>query len=291
MKPLHFWCFKVLPLVYDNSLSYYEQLCKLTVTVNEIIGQIDGLDDIIAEIQKSLQELEEGRDQLKAEIQAMLDAMQKQVDGFQDDIDQAIEDMQAEIEKNLQQFMSLIIQMEQLVSDYQTALKAYVDKNNTEMWNKLVNYVDSKTYDSLGVGFNPVYGKTDTVKQSMLDTYVFDSFGIPANYLKALHLTAKELQDMNIPASEWDTKARVWLWFWWTKKNHIFDMANPWTGAMDDPRHVLTTLFAMHQEGVTAKELQDANITVEELDDSQTTAYDFGWSRGWFEALRPNTDS
>lgn len=32
-----FWCQKVLPLVYDDSLSYYEVLCKVRDKMNEII--------------------------------------------------------------------------------------------------------------------------------------------------------------------------------------------------------------------------------------------------------------
>lgn len=53
VKPLHhfrFWCQKVLPLVYDDSLSYYEVLCKvvnyinnLIATNNEIIKYVDEL--------------------------------------------------------------------------------------------------------------------------------------------------------------------------------------------------------------------------------------------------------
>ena len=34
-----FWCYKVLPLVYDNSLSYYEVLCKVVDYINELIEQ------------------------------------------------------------------------------------------------------------------------------------------------------------------------------------------------------------------------------------------------------------
>lgn len=33
-----FWCQKVLPLVYDDSLSYYEVLCKVAAKLNEVIG-------------------------------------------------------------------------------------------------------------------------------------------------------------------------------------------------------------------------------------------------------------
>lgn len=52
--PFHFYCQKVLPAVYDDSLSYYEVLCKLTDTVNKFIsaGNTD-----IEDLQKAYQEL------------------------------------------------------------------------------------------------------------------------------------------------------------------------------------------------------------------------------------------
>lgn len=40
VRPLFFWSQKVLPLVYDDSLSYYEVLCKVTSKINELIGYI-----------------------------------------------------------------------------------------------------------------------------------------------------------------------------------------------------------------------------------------------------------
>ena len=33
------WCYKVLPLVYDESLSYYEILCKVVNYINNLIDQ------------------------------------------------------------------------------------------------------------------------------------------------------------------------------------------------------------------------------------------------------------
>lgn len=54
-----FWCFKVLPLVYDDSLSYYEVLCKVVKYINEliesdkeIVGEIDKLKDDMATVQE-----------------------------------------------------------------------------------------------------------------------------------------------------------------------------------------------------------------------------------------------
>ena len=38
--PLRFWCQKVLPLVYDDSLSYYELLNKVVVYLNNTITDV-----------------------------------------------------------------------------------------------------------------------------------------------------------------------------------------------------------------------------------------------------------
>ena len=35
IEKLKFWCQSVLPLVYDNSLSYYEVLCKVVEILSD----------------------------------------------------------------------------------------------------------------------------------------------------------------------------------------------------------------------------------------------------------------
>ena len=53
------WCYKVLPLVYDDSLSYYELLCKVISKLNEIIDSENATGETIVSIQKALQEVQE----------------------------------------------------------------------------------------------------------------------------------------------------------------------------------------------------------------------------------------
>lgn len=62
IKPLphfRFWCQKVIPLVYDDSLSYYEVLCKvvhyinkLIDTDNEIITDLNALKEELNQVQE-----------------------------------------------------------------------------------------------------------------------------------------------------------------------------------------------------------------------------------------------
>ena len=43
IEGFNFWCQKVLPLVYDDSLSYYEVLCKIQSKLNEVINNQNNL--------------------------------------------------------------------------------------------------------------------------------------------------------------------------------------------------------------------------------------------------------
>ena len=54
LKTFRFWCQKVLPLVYDNSLSYYETLCKIVDYINDLIAQDKVFSDDIQGLQNDL---------------------------------------------------------------------------------------------------------------------------------------------------------------------------------------------------------------------------------------------
>lgn len=54
-----FWCQKVLPLVYDDSLSYYELLCKVVQYLNDVIENVDGLHDDIVALTDAYNQLQE----------------------------------------------------------------------------------------------------------------------------------------------------------------------------------------------------------------------------------------
>ena len=43
-------CYKVLPLIFDEALSYYEVLCKIKDTVNDLIDQVSEMDDDVSDL-------------------------------------------------------------------------------------------------------------------------------------------------------------------------------------------------------------------------------------------------
>lgn len=65
LKHFKFWCYKVLPLVYDNSLSYYEVLCKVVDYINHLIDdhklyaqELESAEQAIAELQNWVNEFD-----------------------------------------------------------------------------------------------------------------------------------------------------------------------------------------------------------------------------------------
>ena len=63
-----FWCQKVLPLVYDDSLSYYEVLCKLTEYINLIIDNQDYFKSQLDEFGLTIEQLQKDIDYLMDEL-------------------------------------------------------------------------------------------------------------------------------------------------------------------------------------------------------------------------------
>lgn len=57
ISPFIFWCQKVMPAILDDSLSYYECLCKLTAKLNETINVVNSVQQSQSALQNSFNEL------------------------------------------------------------------------------------------------------------------------------------------------------------------------------------------------------------------------------------------
>ena len=68
MKQFKFWCQKVLPCVYDESLSYYELLCKVVDYINQLVANDKVIQEYIENWDTDLQEIYDMLDDLQAEI-------------------------------------------------------------------------------------------------------------------------------------------------------------------------------------------------------------------------------
>lgn len=72
IKKFRFWCQKVLPLVYDDSLSYYEVLCKVVEYINNLIATDNEIFASIDEMKNDIKTLREWVDNFDANVEKTL---------------------------------------------------------------------------------------------------------------------------------------------------------------------------------------------------------------------------
>ena len=59
LQPFRYWCQKVLPLVYDDSLSYYELLCKVVDYLNKTMEDVTNMDTDMTNLLNAYNQLQE----------------------------------------------------------------------------------------------------------------------------------------------------------------------------------------------------------------------------------------
>ena len=87
VKTFKFYAHKVMPLVYDDSLSYYEFLCKVLQKLNEVISSNNQQNEVLEDFDREINEWELETDELfqqyKAQIDAKIEKMETAVMGMQ----------------------------------------------------------------------------------------------------------------------------------------------------------------------------------------------------------------
>ena len=138
-KPI---CHKVLPLVYDDALSYYEVLCRYTEKLNEVIDLCNSLSDEILEqayayTDSKIAETFEEVDRKIAELEQLIrdttadfnELVRQTVETFNGLID----DLQAQYQRFTQYVNTQLNTMDRKVDDLDTKIDNSVTALRTEM--------------------------------------------------------------------------------------------------------------------------------------------------------------
>lgn len=100
---LRFWCQKVLPAVYDQSLSYYEVLCKLAAFLNKMVEELEKMQDNIDALHKAYKELQ---DWVNAEIARFEAHMEQHFDDLTQELWNRFEEYKNNTNTTLQQWFN-----------------------------------------------------------------------------------------------------------------------------------------------------------------------------------------
>lgn len=147
---LKYWCNKILPLVYDDSLSYYETLCKTSAKLNEVIDSTNGLlaawNTYKNDIDKAFGEYTAGLDKKFADLTDKIDADFLR---YKDVVNSEILDEFAQQERRLKA-------QDDKISAQDTQITAISDKVNTFIaeYNKTIAEIPTMVVDAVNAWLN-----------------------------------------------------------------------------------------------------------------------------------------
>jgi hypothetical protein len=254
IKKMKFWCQKVLPLVYDNSLSYYEVLCKFLEKLNEVIELYNNItDDFESLVDKKIAEF-------KIYVDEQNNIQDDNLNAYKDEVSKNFDDVYDKISLEVNRLYAYINNLDNTLRIWVTgeinALKKYIDD---AILGKIMIYDPTIGYKNpLDVVINHVY---DALRYYGITCYQFD----------AAKWTAQRYDNTHITALKFDTLSKqiigkIYEWY-------VFDYV---TGTYDTVQRVLYRLFqTVRPNAITTNTFDTRANTADEFDVLRVTAFNF----------------
>ena len=299
--PIRFHCYKVLPLVYDESLSYYEQLCKILYSLNDTIKAVTDIQTAIKDIGGNVTELTE-----------KVNAMVSEIDAFEKNVNDTLQIINETIENYDVRFNNLEAELTKEIQDNVKALKDYIDAtlgnieadvreiierelqliydNIDKLESELKAEIESeikKLIDNIpdltNVNVvNPVTGKLSKVQVALDDLFMNTRYNaLTIDEFNHLHLSVDECNKLMYRSAFRGWSVITWL----TEAKELFDkslkhrMANAVTGVWQDFKKSIEENTDMLRicGCLTVEEFGALNMTVNGFNDVGATCYELAW--------------
>ena len=190
IKTFRFYCQKILPLVYDDSLSYIETLCKVSSKLNEVIDDYNELIDyyntlpqLLEQITDKLSELDDFFDtinrwfaELDARLTAKVDEKLAKVDEELAKSLELIEHEMAELEAKVNvEIERLKSELTQVINSQLAVFRTELElsENNTKAWTEArLNEFLAELPDVQNIlVYNMITGKLEPVQDVIASMY------------------------------------------------------------------------------------------------------------------------
>lgn len=305
----------VLPTVYDECLSYYEQLRKLTECIKALAEDLEsGENDILDNAKKytdsKFSKVENDFTDFKTYVdlqnKTFYDSVNQKLAENKNLLDSEIKEMQKEI-KSFIDFINLeVANLNGSISDlYMQIVNIKSDENRRfdEIEKRLLKIIEDSISAKNGnyiIVRNPITGKVEKLNDVLQQFYNFYIVigGITAKQYDDMEIEALEFDNEKITASQFDTKA-YFLFFDRVKLNPIYQtitavkkglenkllvvenksyMLSPFDGIKTLVSDVVQKLSNFHKNFLSASEYDAKNLTASDYDNMQLTAYNYDWN-------------
>lgn len=279
----------ILPLTFDDSLTYYEQMLNLYNVVNkcyedvkeikidveEIVGKI--VDEKTATIIKNCNEYTDNKIE---NVQNELKQLAIQLDNFNKKISDQYIKITGETDRKIERLQANINNVSESVMILSNIVKDILetqDETYTKMYLKLVDAINDYMYElSLNVYcWNPVDKNYTTFEKALNDVYDYSRYGsYTAKEYSERHLTAEEYDKKKVNAKKYATNIKH---FWFIDK--FLNFFSGFTGKLGReylPIQSLTDWVKPYP--LTSEKYDNKKITAKNYDDYDITAYNYDFN-------------
>lgn len=302
--PIRFHCYKVLPLVYDESLSYYEQVCKIANSLNDTIKAVNDLNTAVSDLT--------GLSERVTELQNSMVAFENDVNGILQNMNVTLAQYDERFNEYDSRFNDLEAELIKAINNNVKALKDYIDETlagigdevkiivekeiqiaydnfdkmtqevrvefETQIRNLIASIPDLTTIEVV----NPVTGTLTKVQIALDDLFMNTRYNaLTVNEYNHLHLTVNDVNTL-----EYHSAFNGWsIITWLTEAKELFDkslkhrMVNPITGAWEDfKKNIELNTGLLRVCGcLTVQEFGALNIIVDEFNEIGATCEQLAW--------------
>lgn len=263
IEPVKFWCQKVLPLVYDNSLSYYEVLCKLVDYLNQVIDALNTQDEDLKQyVDNAISNLTENW------LKTVYNILNSYTNEFDEKLENQNQDLQNQIAEQTALLSGAIQNLNVAYQNADDSLKIYFN-NELQKLKELIPTITSVFVVS------PITGQLVPIQQALDEITNTLRYGaLTAFQYDGLQLTAEQYDNEGLTAFEYDFYGLCILWKYWP----AFKMHSPFTGEFVPVQWIVNALAQEHRvNGVTAQSYDNRELTAQEYDVLDYTAYSYDW--------------
>lgn len=201
LPPFRSWLASNVPAVYDNTMSYYDELTSLIKYIESvIIPELAKVSEKTEGILKEFQDLKDYVDEQIHDIPQLredFEALKAQFDNLVDQVDHELE----------LGFANLAERLIVIVNNFKTEIESDLNAQIARLDNKIDTFVltDTIVYNTIRGEYTPIQTYLDDLSQQ------YRSMAITAGEYDALLLTATTYDSKNISAYDYDNIGKTIL--------------------------------------------------------------------------------
>ena len=306
--PIRFHCYKVLPLVYDEALSYYEMLCKVLKSLNETIQSVNDLNTAMEDVTSAISGIRSDVDAVKADVEAFesrvnatlanINALLEEYDRRFSEYDSRFDELEDELTKKIDNNVKALKDyIDEVLANVETQVETIIEKELETIYQNMdkieqelkdeIEYEIKKLIASIpdltNINvINPVTGRLSKVQVALDDLFVNTRYNaLTIDEFNHMHLSVNDCNKLKYRSAFVGWSVITWL----TEAKKLFNkslehrMANPITGAWQDfKKNVEFNTDLLRVCGcLTAEEYGDLNLTVDAFNEIGATCAQLAW--------------